>query len=423
MCLGVNRLEGQIQDEPNVKPFLSAALMVMVIGSVLICACGGSGIPIANTRVPSIAGQNASFDNVEIDQVAHRLYATDRTNRGVDVFDISKAKARYLKTIAMGSAPNGLALAPDIGHLFVGTASGTVTVVDTSTEAIVDQVVTGGSGADLVDYAASRQRLYVSNASDGTITSIDSTTDKVKARFVIGSYQLEQPRFNPGDGMVYVTSPTADSLFRVDPNDGLTKHIFSLNGCQPLGLAINPTSEAALMVCKTFVMSLDLTTGKSQKFSQVLGGDVVNYDAKVDQFFVGSPHITKPSVVGIFGGTPIAYYSSVSTDAHGNSATYDETNNIVYTPNLLPNKAGVSSFTLPDRPQMLPPWLSTLTTFGFYGALIVGLGLLVLFISRSADPARRPLPKVKPVKSEPAPAASSATNERSPRGSKAETAT
>jgi hypothetical protein len=128
-------------------------------------------------------------------------------------------------------------------------------------------------------------------------------------------------------------------------------------------------------------------------------------------------------VVGIFGGTPIAYYSSVSTDAHGNSATYDETNNIVYTPNLLPNQAGVSSFTLPDKPQVLPPWLSTLTTVAFYAALIVGFGLFLLFISRSADPARRPAPKVKPVKGEPAPAASSVTAERTPQGSKPETAT
>jgi hypothetical protein len=121
------------------------------------------------------------------------------------------------------------------------------------------------------------------------------------------------------------------------------------------GLAINPTSNQALMFCKTFVMSLNLTTAKSEKFAQVLGGDIVNYDAKVDQFFVGSPHITRPSVVGIFGGNPIAYYSSVSTDAHGNSAAYDETNNVVYTPNLLPDKAGVSSFRLPDKPQLLRP--------------------------------------------------------------------
>src|ERR1700693_1978954 len=201
--------------------------MLMVIGSVVVSA-GGGDIPIGDTRVPTISGQNASFDNVEIDQAAHRLYASDRTNRGVDVFDISKPQAKYLKTIAMGSSPNGLAIAPGAGRLFVATASGAVTVVDTATDAVIDQVVTGGTGADLVDYAAARQRLYVSNAADGTITSIDTTTDKVRAHFVIGAYQLEQPRFNPADGMVYVTSPTADSLFRVDPNDGLVKHIFSL---------------------------------------------------------------------------------------------------------------------------------------------------------------------------------------------------
>ena len=389
--------------------------MLMVIGSVAIAACGSSDVKVTSTRVPAIAGQNASFDNVEIDQAAHRLYVADRTDRGVDVFDISKPRARYLQTIALGSSPNGLAIAPELNRLFVGTASGYVTVVDTGTGAILAQVSTGGTGADLLDYGAARQRVYVSNAADGTITSIDSATNEVKAHFVVGPYELEQPRFNPGNGLVYVTSPTADTLFAIDPNDGLVKRSILLGGCQPTGLAINPKSNMALIVCKTFVMSFDLTTDRTEKFTQVLGGDIVNYDARVDQFFVGSPHTNRPSVIGIFGGNPIAYYSSVATGAHGNSAAYDETNNVVYTPDTRPYTAGVASFTLPDKPLLLPQWVSTVATAGFYVAVLAAFGLLFLFIARSADPARRPKPKERASKGEPSGKADQLQKPSSPR--------
>jgi hypothetical protein len=162
-------------------------------------------------------------------------------------------------------------------------------------------------------------------------------------------------------------------------------------------------------------MSWDLRTGKSERFSQVLGGDIVNYDAKVDRFLVGSPHITKPSVIGIFGGNPIAYYTSVDTGAHGNSAALDETNSIVYTPDARPKTAGAASFRLPDKPLILPPWVSTLTTAGMVAVLLAVFGLLFLFVMRSADPARRPEPKLKP---EPA-AESPQAGERPRRGSQA----
>jgi hypothetical protein len=389
----------------------------MVAGSLAISACGGTAITISTSTVPTIKGQNASFDNVEIDQAAHRLYLGDRTDKGIDVFDISGPRAKYLQTIALPSSPNGLAIAPDLARLFVGTAGGSVAVVDTSTGAIIRNVPTGKGSADLLDYGAARQRLYVANATDGTITSIDPSTLAIKAQFDVG-YELEQPRFNPTDGMVYVTSPQADALFKVDPNDGKVAYIYSLGGCQPTGLAINPSSNKALIVCRTFVMSFDLNSAKSEKFTQVLGGDIVNYDAKVDRFLVGSPHITKPSVIGIFGGNPIAYYTSVDTGAHGNSAAFDETNNIVYTPDARPKTAGVASFRLPDRPLILPPWVSSLTTAGMVVAIVAASGLLFLFVMRSADPVRRPLPKPKPES-----AAESSQVERSRRGSPAGPAT
>ncbi len=364
-------------------------LVLAVATSFLASGCGAPELKITNTPVPTLAGKTASFDNIEIDQASHRLYAADRTDQGVDVFDISAAGAKYMQTVALTSSPNGLAIAPDLARLFVGTAAGSVVVVDILISSptrytVIGEVATGGTSVDLLDYDPTQHLVYASNGADGTIRSIDAQTTEIKASFDVGQ-PLEQPRFNKANGMLYVTSPIADALFQIDPSDGMIKNKFALAGCQPTGLAINPTSNQALIACKTKVMSWDLRTGKSQAFSEVLGGDIVSYNAKVDRFLVASPHTTRPSVVGVFGRNPIAYIASTVTAGNGNSAAYDEAHDFIYTPDTRPGSAGIASFSL-SASQTPLSWLPSLS---FLAVLLAVVALLFYFVGRSADPVRR----------------------------------
>jgi hypothetical protein len=373
-------------------------LTLSIAAAVLLISGCGAGIPITSAPIPPIAGKLANLDVVEISQAAHRLYVADRTDQGVDVFDTSTAHAMFLTTISLPSSPNGLAVAPDLARLFVGTGSGSVLVIDTNNDsnAIVAEVKTGKGEVDLLDYGAARQRLYASNGADGSITSIDTTTNTIAANFKVDStaaVTLEQPRFDPGDGMVYVTSPSAGKLYQVDPNNGQVKS-FGLGTCKPMGLAINPRSNQAVIVCSTFVMTWDLTAGRSiASFHQVIGGDVVTYDARVDRFFVASPHLTMANVVAIFGGTPIDFVASIDTGAHGNAAVLDEAHGMVYTPNPQLKRSGVAGFALATVPQPPPAWWTHATAVGVPAALLVLFVFLFLFLMRSADPARRPAPK------------------------------
>jgi hypothetical protein len=359
-------------------------------------ACGDAGVQVSRTPIPPITGMTGSFDDIEIDQGSHRLFVADRTDQGVDVFDISQAHPKYVQTIPMPASPNGLAIAPDLGRLFVGTSAGSVVIVDINSgsqtlDDVIGEVNTGGSEVDLLEYSAARGRLYASNGPDGSIASIDSATGEIKAHFKVGS-TLEQPRFNPADGMVYVTSPDADALFRIDPAAGTVTSI-PLGGCQPTGLAINPKSNRAMIACQTFALSWDLRAGKLDTFPQVVGGDVVSYDARADRFFVASAQGGGGGLVGIFEGDPITYVSSVATRAHGKSAAYDETNDAVYTPDAHPNGAGIAGFHLPATP---PAWLTVATAIAPFAIALAVLGLLGYVVARSADPARRREPAVKP---------------------------
>jgi DNA-binding beta-propeller fold protein YncE len=245
--------------------------------------------------------------------------------------------------------------------------------------------------------------LLASNGGDGSITSIDTITNEIKDHFKVGS-ALEQPRFNDVDGMVYVTSPDADALIQIDPADGAVKNKFQLGGCSPTGLAFNPQLKAAVIACKSHVLSFDMNSGRTEKFDQVLGGDIVTYNPRVDRFFVASPHKTHTSVIGMFGGNPIAYISSIPAPGRGNSAVLDETNDVVYSPDTRLNQSGLAGSLRPSTLQAASP-----ATMAIYGAVAVVFAMVFVFVMRSGDPIRRrrpaplptaaPAPAVKPMRS------------------------
>jgi DNA-binding beta-propeller fold protein YncE len=381
------------------RPIASALLALLAGGAALISACGGiSTVPITNTAIPAAIGKTASIDVIDLDQAAHLLYVADRTDQGVDVFDVSSPRSKYLRTIAMPASPNGLAIAPDLGRLFVGLSNGSVLIVNISTGStaygsVISEVKTGGRSVDLLDYGAARQRVYAANSTEGKLVSIDATTGAIMSTFTLGAVQLEQPRFDPADGMVYVTSPDADTLYRIDPSTGLLKDKFILNGCKPVGLAINPATNKALMACHKNTLAFDLGAGKIIGTFALGNSDIVTYDATVDRFFVASlPHAQTPGSVGIFGGNPISYITSAVTNISGNSAVYDETNKVVYTPDVQARKASLAGFAMPVQPS---GWLAFLSVAWPY-ALVILAGLLLFgFVMRSADPARRPVPAPK----------------------------
>ena len=376
--------------------------VLLIVGLFLISACGQLDAPatkIASTPVPGITTQTPSMDAIEIDQTAHRLYTADRSNQGVDIFDISAPAAKYLQTIAMPAGPNGLALAPDLSRLFVGVGNGSVVVVDTNPTSpkanqVINEIQTGAKSVDLIDYSAARHLVYASNGVAGSLTVVDSGTGEIKGQFKVG-FALEQPRFDPADGMLYITSPDADALFRIDPNDGAVKKKMSLGGCQPTGFAINPKSNQGVIACRNSILSFDLHSDKSEKFLQQPGGDIVSYDAKADRFLVGAPFKPGKGAVGILGSNPIVYITTVVTGALGKSAAYDETNDVVYTPDNRPNKAGLASFKMPaGGPGEMPP-LSALIPFG---VLLAAIALFFVILGRNADPIRRPEPAPRRVR-------------------------
>jgi len=314
-------------------------------------------VPIARIPIPPIAGKTASIDIMEIDQAAHLLYVTDRTDNGLDIFDVSTPCAKFVKTLDLGSGTNGVVVAKNVNKVFVTTNDSMVGVFDVSTagsEKLLTKVNTGGKKrADELDYDPKDKKVYAANSDDGIVTVIDATTNAIIKKFDNLGDGLEQPRYDASDGMMYMTSSAQNAIFQFDPTKDVMVKKFDVGvKCDPNGLGINPTTNHALLGCSNKssnnVVEWDLTAGKMvQQFDQAGAGDAVFYSAKADRFFFGASNFNRGAEMAIFSGNPIKFVTAVLTAVGSHGVAYDETNGIIYTQDQNPNEGALFSFPAP----------------------------------------------------------------------------
>lgn len=367
-------------------------VLVVVAALIVLAGCGGDSLKTANAKVPMPAGTQASFDDVEINQGTHTVYAADQADTGVDVFDVSGPQPAFVKTIQLPAAPKGLAIDPALGRLYAGLNGGSIEVIDTVTDTLSGEIKTGEKGIDLIDFAPGPKYLIASSGGNGSVLTIDTVTGKVISTAKIGA-PLEQPRYDPASGNVYVTVPDKAALTVVEPKTGAVKGTVKLGACIPVGLAIK--GRTAVIACHSSVIAFDLVSLKQTDLGGLQDGDIVHYYPDVDRFFVTQPHGDLPTLVGMYGGSPLSFIGSVQVDGGGLSAVYDQRNDLVYTTNRRPGAVGLTGFHMDGT---LPT--NVLQAALFAGGPLLALLLLVmalwLFLGRHADPIHRPQPKPKP---------------------------
>jgi DNA-binding beta-propeller fold protein YncE len=352
-----------------IVPVFAAAGGVLALGA---CASCQSTVRVA--AMPVVAA--GSFDGVVADPNTHRLYMADRTAQGIDVVDISSTTPRFMATVNLGTMPNGLALAPDQNRLFAAVDGGKVAVIDTGSGQVVNTVDVKASTVDLLDYSPRTQLVYAGTGDGGEVVTIDATTYKVRLRFAAKA-PVGQPRYDPADGMLYVTTPKSNSLVQINPATGNITRTYVIPKCGPAGVAINPTRQLAMLSCGSSVGLLNLQTGAQTVTRAVQGGDIVSYDAAADRFVLASPHGGSDSAVGVFSGNG-DFIGSVAAAPKAHAAAFDTAHGLVYAPG---NK-GLMSF-VPAACAPPPDWLQ------FLGGLSIFVVPMLLLISVPVLYARR----------------------------------
>jgi YVTN family beta-propeller protein len=315
---------------------------------------------IIRTAIPPDNNRTLRGDIMIVDQDAHRLYFTDNTAGGLDVFDVSAKQAVYLRTIATKpTTAHGVTLVKNLNKLFVSLVDSSVVTIDINPQSptfytIIGTVNTGGKGtADEMDYDPVHNKLYVANADDGIIAVIDGKTNQLIKKFDNVGPTLEQPRYNAKDGMIYVNSTEANQIIQFDPaTDTLVKKIDVIDPTNPTGLAINPTTNKALLGCsnktKQHLTVWDFTTQKVASTTDKAGSaDVTLYDPVANVYLAACSGFTCGPVVAILDGTTGNFITNVPTFPGAHVLTYDETNRMVYTCDWTPYNAALISFPLP----------------------------------------------------------------------------
>jgi len=335
------------------------ATVVPTATTLPIVAANTTQVSLTHIAIPPIAGKTGSFDILDIDQQAHLLYVADRTDTGVDVFDIATSTAKYLRTIDVGAGANGLTVAKNVNKLFVANNNSEIAIIDINAssptyDTVLAKLNTGGKKrADEMDFDPKEKKLYVANSDDEFVTVIDGVNNTIIKRITGLGDALEQPRYNPGDGMMYMTGSGGNVVFQFDPTqDVLVKTMDVGVPCNPNGLAINPTTNLALLGCgnkKTQqTVFFDLVAGKTvATFDQAGAGDSAIYDAKANRYFFAASGYYRGGQLAIFsGGNPVQFVTNVPTTPSSHAVAYDETNRIVYLPDV-PAAAGIVSFPAP----------------------------------------------------------------------------
>src|SRR5438045_9473196 len=106
----------------------AAPIVAAAGGMILLGACTSCQSTVREAAIPVIAA--GSFDGVEADQRAHRLYLGDSAAHGIDVVDISSTTPRFVRTIDVAGAPNGLAVAEETHPLYARLIGRPVAVSD-----------------------------------------------------------------------------------------------------------------------------------------------------------------------------------------------------------------------------------------------------------------------------------------------------
>jgi DNA-binding beta-propeller fold protein YncE len=337
-------------------PALAATIVLSM--TVLPVVAADVLLPLPDVKIPPAQGKTGSFDIMEVDQGAHLLYVADRTTGGVDIFDVKTPAAQYVQTINTGAAPNGVALAKNVNKLFVGAADSSVVIIDIAPgsptrNTIIARLNTGGKKrTDEMDYDPVDKKLYAANSDDGIVVSVDAVRNMIVKKFENMGDGLEQPRYNPSDGMMYLTSSDQNAVFQFDPrSDTLVRKVTVGVECNPNGLAINPSTNQAILGCsnkKTPMTVLwDVTAARViTTFPDVGAGDAAIYDAKTNLFFFAASNFPKGAALAVFSGSPVRWIANAPTAVGSHAVAYDETNRIVYTLNQQQGQAGLMAFWL-----------------------------------------------------------------------------
>lgn len=163
------------------------------------------------------------------------------------------------QTIAVGSEPSGLAFGN--GQLWVAnTGSGTVSVIDPASNAVIETYEVGGHPDDVaVGFGAA----WVTDSGRGTVTRISYDGDLAAGGLTVGD-PGNHLDIASGSGAIWVVSD-GDSLYRIDPATNVVAPVTSVEGPTD----VSAGQDLVMVLGADELVTLDPATGDVTSFASV----------------------------------------------------------------------------------------------------------------------------------------------------------
>ncbi len=167
------------------------------------------------------------------------------------------------KTIDVGDAPVGVAVSPDGTTVYVvhRDFSGTVLVIDTGTNTVIDTITVGDGPNDLNSVAVTPDGsfAYVTNFYDDTVVVIDTGTNTVIDTITVGDNPREVA-VSPDGTRAYVTNYVDGTVSVIDTAANAVIDTITV-GDYPMGVAVSPDGATVYVTrADNPVVVIDTTT-------------------------------------------------------------------------------------------------------------------------------------------------------------------
>jgi DNA-binding beta-propeller fold protein YncE len=291
-------------------------------------------------------------DLIDVDQGRHLLYVGHGATDSIEVYDVASATPKWVRSFHVPGGAAGILIATDIQKVFGGTPNGMV-IVDADPNSptygtTLNTIYLGKGGTDELDYDPVTKKVYVTDVGDHAVASVDAVHNTLIKMFPdLPESQIEQPRYNPSDGFIYMSWRATNKIAKFDPRTDTLVSVTDVGvPCTPSGFAIKPATNLAMLVCRAVpgpgTVFWNLTTNTlDHTVSSVTGGDGGIYNAKMDRFFAATSRWHRGPVMAMFDGSG-NFITNVPTTTQSHQVGFDETNRVVYALG-----GGLVSFTVP----------------------------------------------------------------------------
>lgn len=234
-----------------VRP-LGAARTAVFLCVVVACVNSNSSPPVNGGPIPlvrvadvELPGGATRFDYQDIDEAEQHLVIAHMGSDSVVVADLRDGHSvKELKGIP---TPRGIAIAPEVGRIFVTSSPHELVIVDSKALVELGRVQTGDR-PDGVAWDPQHNMVGVSDQGDGALSLIADAGNGERRQVSLGN-ETGNVVFDAKRGLFWITvvpKSGSDQLIAVDPSSAQVDTTLALPGCRGAhGLRLHPDGQKA----------------------------------------------------------------------------------------------------------------------------------------------------------------------------------